>query len=68
MSVEKQEWFARVIVQGVSNSEACRIVGINRRTGHQQLGLAIGAVLWTLLLSPSAPHLSPRRTILYRII
>jgi transposase, IS30 family len=33
MLVEKQEWFARLIGQGVSNSEACRIVGINRRTG-----------------------------------
>ena len=33
MLVEKQEWFARLITQGVSNSEACRIVGINRRTG-----------------------------------
>jgi transposase, IS30 family len=33
MLVEKQQWFARVIAQGVSNSEACRIVGINRRTG-----------------------------------
>ena len=33
MLVEKQEWFARVIAQGVGNSEACRIVGINRRTG-----------------------------------
>ena len=30
---EKQEWFARLIAQGVCNSEACRIVGINRRTG-----------------------------------
>ena len=33
MVVEKQEWFVRLIAQGVSNSEACRIVGINRRTG-----------------------------------
>ena len=33
MLVEKQERFARAIAQGVSNSEACRIVGINRRTG-----------------------------------
>jgi IS30 family transposase len=33
MLVEKQEWFARLIGQGVSNSEACRTVGINRRTG-----------------------------------
>ena len=33
MLAEKQEWFAGLIGQGVSNSEACRIVGINRRTG-----------------------------------
>jgi transposase, IS30 family len=33
MVVEKQEWFVRLIGQGVSNSQACRIVGINRRTG-----------------------------------
>ena len=30
---EKQERFARLIAQGVSNAEACRKVGINRRTG-----------------------------------
>jgi transposase, IS30 family len=33
MVVEKQEWFVRLIAQGVSNSQACRVVGINRRTG-----------------------------------
>ncbi|QYB00299.1 IS30 family transposase (plasmid) [Rhodococcus sp. USK10] len=30
---EKREQFARLIRQGVGNSEACRRVGINRRTG-----------------------------------
>jgi transposase, IS30 family len=30
---EKQDRFVRLIAQGVSNGEACRIVGINRRTG-----------------------------------
>jgi len=30
---EKREQFARLIGQGVSNSEACRLVGINRKTG-----------------------------------
>jgi transposase, IS30 family len=30
---DKRERFVRLIGQGVSNSEACRIVGINRRTG-----------------------------------
>ncbi len=37
MVVEKQEWFVRLIVQGVSNSEACRIVG-STATGHVALG------------------------------
>lgn len=32
-ATDKQEQFTRLIGQGVSNSEACRIVGINRRTG-----------------------------------
>jgi IS30 family transposase len=30
---EKREAFARLIARGVPNAEACRIVGINRRTG-----------------------------------
>jgi IS30 family transposase len=33
--VEKRERFARLISQGFGNSEACRIVGINRRTGKR---------------------------------
>ncbi len=33
--VEKREWFTRLIVRGVSNAEACRIVGINPRTGKR---------------------------------
>lgn len=31
----KREEFARLIARGVSSSEACRIVGINRRTGKR---------------------------------
>src|SRR5437660_11607194 len=33
--VEKREQFAALIARGVNNSEACRIVGINRRTGKR---------------------------------
>ena len=33
VQAEKQERFVRLIAQGVSNSEACRLVGINRKTG-----------------------------------
>src|SRR6266542_307256 len=32
---EEREQFARLIAQGFNNSEACRIVGINRRTGKR---------------------------------
>ncbi len=32
---EKEEQFSRLISAGVSNAEACRIVGINRRTGKR---------------------------------
>ncbi len=31
----KREEFARLIARGVSNTEACRIVGVNRRTGKR---------------------------------
>ena len=31
----KREWFTRLIAQGVSNAEACRTVGVNRRTGKR---------------------------------
>jgi hypothetical protein len=31
--VEEQEWSGRLIARGVSNSQACRMVGIDRRTG-----------------------------------
>jgi IS30 family transposase len=31
----KREHYARLIAQGYNNSEACRIVGINRRTGKR---------------------------------
>jgi IS30 family transposase len=33
VQAEKQQRFVRLIAQGVSNSEACRLVGINRKTG-----------------------------------
>ena len=64
MLVEKQEWFARLITQGMSYSEACRIVGINRRTGTRWrygrtiLNTAGEAVHYppVRLTAPKAPH------------
>lgn len=32
---EKREQFARLTARGVSNAEACRIVGVNRRAGER---------------------------------
>jgi transposase, IS30 family len=33
VQAEKQQVYVRLIAQGLSNAEACRLVGINRRTG-----------------------------------
>jgi hypothetical protein len=42
VQAEKQERFVRLIAQGVNNSEACRRVGINRRTGERwRLGRSV---------------------------
>jgi len=32
-ATDKQERFVRLVEQGITNAEACRMVGINRRTG-----------------------------------
>jgi transposase, IS30 family len=40
--VEKREWFARLIAQGVTNRRACEIVGIARKTATRwRLGRTI---------------------------
>ena len=33
VQAEKQQRYVQLIAQAVSNSEACRLVGINRKTG-----------------------------------
>ncbi|MGO9955075.1 MAG: IS30 family transposase [Solirubrobacteraceae bacterium] len=35
VQAEKQEQYVRLIAHGVNNAEACRIVGINRKTGNR---------------------------------
>jgi transposase, IS30 family len=35
VQAEKQQRYVQLIVQGVNNSEACRLVGINRKTGSR---------------------------------
>jgi IS30 family transposase len=65
MLVEKQEWFGRLIALGVSNSEACRIVGINRRTGTRwQYGRTILNTAGEAVHYPPVRLTRPRRRIL----
>jgi transposase, IS30 family len=62
--VEEREWFARLVAQGVSNAEACRMVGINRKTGIRwRYGRTIrntaGEAVHYLpvrVTAPTAPH------------
>ena len=35
VQAEKQRRYAQLIAQGVNNSEACRLVGIDRKTGNR---------------------------------
>lgn len=56
---DKRELFARLIREGDSNSEACRKVGVNRRTGTRwRFGRTIPASCGRVLHYP--PVISPR--------
>jgi len=35
VQVEKQQRYVRLVAEGVNNSEACRLVGIDRKTGNR---------------------------------
>ena len=55
-----QERFGRLIAQGVSNAEACRIVGINRRTGTRwRYGRTVSNVAGEPVHYPSVCTSSP---------
>ena len=64
--VEKREQFVRLIARGVPNAEACRIVGINRRTGTRwRFGRTITgsggkSLHYAPVISTPAPEVSPR--------
>lgn len=65
MLVEEREWFGRLIAQGVSNSEACRIVGVDRKTGTRwRYGRTVvnkaGDSVHYLAVSGAQPHPHPR--------
>ena len=59
---EKQDRFVRLIVQGVPNAEACRVVGINRRTGTRwRLGRSIRNMAGEAVHYPPVRILTPPR-------
>jgi len=58
-ATDRQERFVRLIEQGISNAEACRMVGINRRTGTRwRFGRTIQSTAGLLVHYPpvSAPR------------
>ncbi len=58
---EKQEQYVRLIAQGVSNTEACRTVGINRKTGHRwRYGRAVVNTAGELVEYPPVKIVAPR--------
>ena len=66
VQAEKQQRYVRLIAQGVGNSEACRLVGINRKTGSRwrygrSVRNAAGEVLHyaPVKITPAKPR-SPR--------
>ncbi len=59
---ELRQVFERLVARGVSNSEACRVVGINRRTGTRwRYGRGIPASGGRTLHYP--PVVTPKRTV-----
>jgi transposase, IS30 family len=57
---EKQDRFVRLIAQGVSNREACRIIGINRGTGTRwRLGRTIRNTAGEAVHYPQVRILTP---------
>jgi len=58
---EKQDRFVRLIAHGVSNREACRLVGINRRTGTRwRLGRTIANTAGEAVHYPPVHIAAPR--------
>ena len=55
VQAEKQQRYLQLITQGVSNSEACRLVGINRKTGTRwRYGRSVRNSVGELLHYPPA--------------
>src|SRR3954465_11726209 len=62
VQAEKQQRFMRLIAQGVSNSEACRIVGIDRKTGVRwRYGRTVVNSVGGRLHYPAVKLIEPKR-------
>src|SRR3954465_5658732 len=62
VQAEKQQRFVRLIAQGISNSEACRIVGIHRRTGTRwRYGRTVVNAVGDALHYPAVKMTEPKR-------
>jgi len=58
---EKQERYLRLIAQGISNAEACRQVGINRKTGNRwRYGRAVRNTAGELMHYPPVKITPPK--------
>src|SRR4051812_4812656 len=62
VQAEKQQRFVRLIAQGIGNSEACRIVGIHRRTGTRwRYGRTVVNAVGDALHYPAVKMTEPKR-------
>jgi transposase, IS30 family len=63
VQAEKQQRYVQLIAQGVNNSEACRLVGVDRKTGNRwRYGRRVRNSAGTLVIYPPVKieHAKPR--------
>jgi IS30 family transposase len=61
VEAEKQQRYVQMIAQGVNNSEACRLVGINRKTGNRwRYGRRVRNSAGALVIYPPMKITEPR--------
>ena len=61
VQAEKQQRYAQLIAQGITNSEACRVVGIDRKTGNRwRYGRKVRNSAGALVIYPPVKITEPR--------
>jgi hypothetical protein len=62
VQAETQQRYVRLIAQGLNNSEACRLVGINRKTGNRwRYGRAVPNTAGEVVRYPPIKLSEPKR-------